>query len=439
MNRSSRRSGLVAAVAGLAAAMSMTACGSSGQVGPNAKVTLTILTHVNPPTQKALTNLDAAFHRKYPNITVQISAVPDAQVASVRNTRSEARSLDITEVQPFQGAANPSYVKGQPPNPWGQLIAANQFMDLSGQGFLTHYDSTALDKVGRVQGKVYAVPTGRSISNGVYYNKTIFARYHLSVPKTWSEFLAVCRKLKAGGVTPLMIGGKDGWPAGQPLTDVLQDLYPTEAARRQLDAGLWTGSVKYTDPLNVEALEKQKALYQYAQPGFAGTSYQSAPGRFAAGKAAMTPDGSWSAPIIEQANPKLSFGYFPLPGSDSAATNAQWGGKYEVGWSVLSSSPHHDAALKWLSFYSDPTNYAKFIATNGFIPAEPNVNSTSFIDSLGVTNQNFSLVYPQLAIKPVNAAQQASFDYSDIAPIGKYTDMAALARVEQAAWDKATK
>lgn len=436
MNRPTRLRGLAAVVAGMAAVSGLTACSSTHQAGANDKVKLTILTHVNAPTQEALKNLDAAFHQKYPNITVQVSAVQNAQVDTVRNTRSQAKSLDITEVQPFNGAANPSYLKGQPPNSFGQLIAAHQFLDLTDHGFVKNYDAAAVDKVGRVGGKVYAVPSGRSISNGVYYNKAVFAEYHLSVPTTWSQFLKVCRTLKSHGVTPLMIGGKDGWPAGQPLTDILQSLYPTEAARRNLDKGLWTGSAKYTDPVNVEALTKEKTLYAYAQPDFTGTSYLSAPGRFAAGKAAMTADGSWSAPTIKEANPKLDFGYFPLPGSDNAADNAQWGGKYEVGWSVLSSSPHHDAALKWLAFYSEPANYTKFVATNGFIPAQPDVHSTPFIDSLKATG-NFSLVYPQVAHSPANAAQQASFDFADISPIGKYTDMRQLAGVEQKAWDKA--
>jgi raffinose/stachyose/melibiose transport system substrate-binding protein len=436
-----RRLGVATALA--ASAVALAACSSGGpqQAPANANVTLTILTHINAPTQQALNTLDAAFHRKYPNITVQVTAVDSNDVDEVRNTRIEAGNLDITEVLALNGAANPSYVKGQPPNFMGQLITAGKFLNLSGQSFLKDWSPAALQQVGQVNGATYAIPTGRDVVTGVYYNKSIFAKYHLSVPTTWNQFVAVCQKLKANGVTPLIIGGEDGWPAAMPLWGILQSLYPTAQDQANLNKGLWTGTVKYTAPVNVEVLDRLKTIYSYTQPGFAGISYQTTPGRFAAGQAAMMPDGSWSAPTIEQANPSLQFGYFPLPASNNASDNAQWGGKYDVAWSILSSSPHRSAALKWMAFYSDPANYTKFVAANGFISAEPGVGSTPFDNSLHVTDQNFSQVFGEISVTPANAPASmvngAGFEYGNIAPIGSYTSMTALAEAEQADWDKA--
>ena len=40
--------------------------------------------------------------------------------------------------------------------------------------------------------------------NGVFYNKDLFAQAGIeSVPTTWAEFVDVCAKLKAAGITPL--------------------------------------------------------------------------------------------------------------------------------------------------------------------------------------------------------------------------------------------
>ncbi|MBO0834659.1 MAG: extracellular solute-binding protein [Actinobacteria bacterium] len=420
-----------------AAALGAAACGSSGnQAAANAPVTLTILTHINPPTQQALATLNAAFHKKYPNITVSVDAVDTNNVQSVRNTRMTAKNLDITEVFPFQGAANPSYVKGQPPNLWGQLISAGKFVNLKGQSFLKEWSPSALQTVGEAQGGTYAIPTGRDIVTGLYYNKAIFAQYHLSVPTTWNQLVSVVNTLKAHGVSPFIIGGKDGWTNGMPWIDLMQSLYPTVADKQALDKSLWTGTAAYTDPTNVQVMSELQTIFKNTTPGFAGVTNQQADGLFANGKAAMFPEGSWEAPSILAANPNVQMGYFPMPGSNNAAANDQWGGKYEIGWSILSSSPHRDAALKWMAFYSDPKNYGPFITTAGFIPAEPGISSSSFYNSLNITEQNFSLNYQNIATLPANASQQAGFDYMDLAPLGKDSPTK-LAQLEQSAWTKA--
>ena len=35
------------------------------------------------------------------------------------------------------------------------------------------------------------------------------------MPATWEEFTAAMDKAKAGGLAPLAVGGKDGWPLTQ--------------------------------------------------------------------------------------------------------------------------------------------------------------------------------------------------------------------------------
>lgn len=64
----------------------------------------------------------------------------------------------------------------------------------------------------RIDGEVYGFPL-YYYGWGLVYRKSLFARLGLQPPSTWSEFLAVCRRLKAAGVTPLAIGGRAGWPA----------------------------------------------------------------------------------------------------------------------------------------------------------------------------------------------------------------------------------
>jgi len=64
----------------------------------------------------------------------------------------------------------------------------------------------------RIDGEVYGFPLYYYVW-GLVYRKSLFNRLDLQPPATWSEFLHVCERLKAAGVTPLAVGAKSGWPA----------------------------------------------------------------------------------------------------------------------------------------------------------------------------------------------------------------------------------
>ena len=64
-----------------------------------------------------------------------------------------------------------------------------------------------------LDGKQYGVPWDVGMV-GFWYNKDLFAKAGITAPPaTWDDFLADVAKLKASGVTPLAIAGKDKWPS----------------------------------------------------------------------------------------------------------------------------------------------------------------------------------------------------------------------------------
>ena len=64
-----------------------------------------------------------------------------------------------------------------------------------------------------VDGKIYGVPIALS-QVGFFYNKELFAKAGVDGDhiKTWDDLLAAVKKLKAAGVTPIVVGGADKWP-----------------------------------------------------------------------------------------------------------------------------------------------------------------------------------------------------------------------------------
>src|SRR6478609_3519813 len=64
-----------------------------------------------------------------------------------------------------------------------------------------------------LNGKIYGVPMLVS-QVGFFYNKELFAKAGVDANaiKTWDDLLAAVKKLKAAGVTPIIVGGADKWP-----------------------------------------------------------------------------------------------------------------------------------------------------------------------------------------------------------------------------------
>jgi raffinose/stachyose/melibiose transport system substrate-binding protein len=399
-------------------------------------ITLKLIQWNNPPAVSAIAKINAAFEKQYPNITVQVTSVPSDQYNQLLTTRLSAKDVDILAQQALVGAPapwTPHLLKPQ----WQQFADAGLFMDLSNQPFLQRYFVQALKSAAGYKGRIYAVTTGSYAFSGMFYNKTYFNQYHLSVPRTWSQLMHVAATLKSHGIAPFIAGGKSGWPVGVATAGILSTIYPSMTA---LDKGLWTETIKYTDPKSVEVFAKSQKLLQYMEPGFMGVDYIGQVSQFAAGRAAMFPTGTWDGPAIETANPKLSFGYFQTPGSDNAADNAGLSGKYDLAWFVANHSPHKDAALKWLSFFSQPAIYTQYVNAVGIIPSQPDITlKDPILKAIAPAARNHKLAADQVLHTPNKIGKYSGFMTSVVylAPAGPIASPATLAAKTQTDWDAA--
>lgn len=91
-----------------------------------------------------------------------------------------------------------------------------------------------------IDGKVYAAPFS-VLYNGIIYNKHLFDKYNLEVPKTWDEFIKVCDTLKANKIDPIGLKN-DPWASFLWFQTLIASYDP------DLYVGLTNGDIKYTDP-----------------------------------------------------------------------------------------------------------------------------------------------------------------------------------------------
>lgn len=366
------RLGRRAVTASLAAAVAIAAaaCSSGGGSSGGGSTTLKIITWVNPPAVQAIDKINAEFEKKYPNIkvTLQTAANVSGPYETLLQQSVTSGTADIvTSVTPLQ--ALPLNPTRSNETPWQYWSTSGAFASLNGQSFLSDYLPGELaDET--YKGQVYGIVSG-TYQEGVFYNKQTFAKYHLNVPTTYSQFLALCASLKSHGVTPLELG------LGNVGPDYLQfmyfeamiDLWYPDVPGGNLAADLEKGTVKWTAPQFLQVMNEEKAVAQYIEPDYTGVPWESMPGNFAKGQTAMLLDGSWDLPSIQKANPKAQVGFFPLPFSNTPSDNQPYISD-NLTFSVLNSSPNKAAAEKWLAFFSTPQIYAQYVNTTGISSSE---------------------------------------------------------------------
>ncbi len=221
-----------------------------------------------------------------------------------------------------------------------------------------------------IDGKIYGVPFDIGMV-GFWYNKDLFAKAGVTAaPTTWAELLTTVSKIKAAGITPIALAGKEKWPG---------HFYWAYLAMRVGGLGALQQAAKdgnFDTPDFVAAGAALKELVALApfQKGFLGAEYGSPDGQAATmgnGGAAMELMGQW-APSVQASSSTSKkglgdkLGFFPFPsvdGGKGSASEAFGGGN---GFAVGKNAP--PATLDFLKTLLDVANQRKSAQTGAVLP-----------------------------------------------------------------------
>lgn len=419
-------------VSAAAGALALAACSGGGgggaapTVGGEVSGTLNVLVSSSAGSDAGFQAVNKAFQAANPGVTVSFSAVPNENYNQARASRLTAGSTDIVVAFPREV---PSYVPSGNEGDDARLADSGGFLDLTGQPFLSAFSPTVL-KATTYKGKNYTVPTGLSYYTGLFYNKKIFKDNGITVPTTWSEMVKACDALKAHGIVPLGIAGKDS--AGVTTLGIVQGLYPSSAAKDALAKDLYGGSAKLDQSKQLEVLNRLKTVYGYAEPNFAGVSYATMTSDFVNGKFAMMGDGTWNTTTLQKAGGSaLDFGYFPMPSGDNAADNASLGGKVELSLGIPANAKNPKAAVAWMDFFTK--HYALFDDQAGFAPSVTAAKSNSFYTAIADSTKQFEPAWDTIWIANTKAGPAASvpFNWAGLAPMGPNDPQGAAAAAQK--------
>ncbi|NLL66780.1 MAG: extracellular solute-binding protein [Clostridiaceae bacterium] len=409
---------------------------SSGE--PTAEpVTLRMITWVQESNEQAIANLNAAFTAKYPNVTFVVDTVGANDYPTLLNSRITAGDVDIlTYISAFDTYPQ-DFTRGVDKPAWETFILGGSYLDITDQPFIANWDPGMINNAVSYKGRVYGLDMGAVGYNGVFYNKTMFEEHGFEEPGTWAEFETICNTLKAKGITPITVGGKDQWP----LTSVGVSgiVGACEKDFTAFAKGLWEGTRKLNDEQSMKIWNRFEQLVGWLEPNAMAISYGDAPGRLVAGKAAMMIDGTWNSSAIEALDPNFKYGYFPFPGDVDGNPN-QLQGKYDMQFNIYAKSPNVEWALKYFEFLSQKENYGPFVSALGFFPTMPGVESTNaFVNSLADKNVAFMPSWEKNIVFPKGVGQYATgqlFNINHLKALGgSVENVKALADLAQQDWD----
>src|SRR4051794_15324241 len=199
----SRRRLILTGVAGAATAYGLSASGASAQ-------SLTPARSVAGSVSFGSNASDPVPKKAYAAVFKQFTKKTGTKVA-----------VNTVDHNTFQEQIN-TYLQGRPQDVF-TWFAGYRMQFFAQKGLLTPIDdvwqslapqfSPALQAASKgLDGHYYFVPI-YNYPWAVFYRRSLFKEKGYTIPKTWDQFIALAKKMKADGLTPIAFTDKDGWPA----------------------------------------------------------------------------------------------------------------------------------------------------------------------------------------------------------------------------------
>jgi len=239
---------------------------------------------------------------------------------------------------------------------------AGFFMDLTNSDLTSNCVPAIVKQISLKNGKNYAVPISVN-TQGVFYNKDLFAAKGYKVPKTWDDLMTLVKAIKADGQVAFV------WPDGTDFPFEHQFRYflnlNTPDAEKMMDE-IQSGQKKAQDyPVLKTIANMFFTLREYGQPDMMGTSYEQAAAYFANGKAYMFAQGIWVIPSIQKANPNINFSSFPLPSITGEPTRVEYGVDLALVVGNTGNKAKMEASKKFVKFIASKDIAQEYADSDG--------------------------------------------------------------------------
>lgn len=192
----------------------------------------------------------------------------------------------------------------------------------------------------------------------VFYNKSTFQQKGYQIPKTWDQFLSLCKQMQKDGLIPLAFAEKDGWPALGTF-----DIINLRLNGYDYHIKLMQHKVPWTDKGVTDVFKHWQQLMPYLQKGANGRIWQDAATALENKQAGMMFQGSNQVAANYSAKNLPDLDFFPYP-----EINPAYGQDYmdapTDGFILPKKGSNQDAAKEVLKYLGTPDAEKTFLKTD---------------------------------------------------------------------------
>lgn len=318
-----------------------TAATQSATTAPkNEKVTLTLLMS-NTENRDGINALIEKIEKDL-NISTEIELRPGGaegeNIVRSRLAVNESSDMHIFNSGSLMATLNPS----------------KNFYDLKDMPFMDSFTDTYKRTV-TFDGGIYGIPLGTCLMGGWLYNIREYEKLGLSVPKTWTELMDNCQKIKDAGKTAVIASFGNDWTSQLIL---LADYYNVQVQEPDFAEKFNKNQAKYaTSPAAFRAFEKMREVFDkgFMNADYNATTLDIALKMLVEGEGVHYPmltnqlGNIESNYGLEETN---NIGFFGQPGDDPN----NHGITVWIPNSIIfyKDSPRIEAALRWAEYYCRP-------------------------------------------------------------------------------------
>jgi multiple sugar transport system substrate-binding protein len=301
-----RRSLVVAGAAGAAAAYGLGAARARGAVPTSLSSqlagTVTFGSNASDPVPK----------KAYANVFKAFTAKTGTKV-----------SVNTVDHNTFQEQIN-TYLQGQPQDVF-TWFAGYRMQFFAAKGLLAPIDdvwanlkpqfASAFQNASKgADGHYYFVPI-YAYPWAVHYRKSVFKAHGYTIPKTWDQFIALAKKMKADGLTPIAFTDKDGWPAMGTF-----DILNMRLNGYDFHIRLMAGKARWDSPQVKNVFNTWREILPYTSDGALGLTWQEGAQQLLNKEAGMYLLGTFVGQQFTKAADRADLDFFAYP-----ALNPKWG------------------------------------------------------------------------------------------------------------------
>lgn len=283
------------------------------------------------------------FEKTHPNIKINVNNSSDA-TTDLRTRLVKNREPDVITIN---GDIN-----------YGMLAEAGVFHDFTDDEIVDKLNpgmvkiaKSLVQTEDQSKKRLYAIPYAGNAS-GYIINADVWEAAGEdpdNPPQTWSEFIALLKRFKAKGITPIEASTADPWTLQAPLSSLNSTLVPESECSKLKD-----GSKTFSDLWSTVSDELIEIYQNYTQKNPAVT-YQQATQDLAGGKAAILPLGTYAIPQVRLINKKANLRFAQMPATDNVKEQQLTAGD-DVMLTMGAHTKHEKEAREFVDFLMSEEN-----------------------------------------------------------------------------------